>query len=70
MEKPNCYECTHRGTLPGDCHSQCGNRTARVVGHQHGIKKGWFFWPLNFDPTWLISCDGFKAKGGENESEN
>lgn len=21
--KPNCYECKHRGDLPGSCHSQC-----------------------------------------------
>ena len=22
-EKPNCYECKHKGTIPGDCHSKC-----------------------------------------------
>lgn len=58
-EKPNCYNCVHRGTLPGDAHSRCNNITAKVVGHEHGIRSGWFMWPLNYDPTWLISCDGF-----------
>ena len=24
-----------------------------------GIERGWFFWPLNFDPIWLENCDGF-----------
>jgi len=32
-----------------------------VKGNQHGIRMGWFMWPLNFDPTWLESCDGFTA---------
>ena len=31
-----------------------------VKGNQHGIRRGWFNHPFNFDPTWLESCDGFK----------
>ena len=34
-----------------------------VKGNPHGVKKGWFNWPFNFDPRWLESCDGFTAKG-------
>lgn len=85
--KPDCYKCTYRREIPGDCHSQCvhpatGNngadfltsmvnaiRTAnkaagelRIVANPHGIRSGWFMWPANFDPVWLLSCDGFKAK--------
>lgn len=33
-----------------------------VTGISHGIKNGWFMWPMDFDPTWLRSCDGFVAK--------
>ena len=33
-----------------------------VRGNAHGIKNGWFIWPVNFDPTWLEHCDGFEAK--------
>lgn len=33
-----------------------------VTANQHGIDSGWFWWPLNFDPSWLISCDGFTEK--------
>lgn len=33
-----------------------------VLGDQTGIKHGWFMWPLNFDPTWLITCDGFEPR--------
>ena len=28
----------------------------------YAIKKGWFMWPINFDPAWLESCDGYKEK--------
>ena len=30
--------------------------------NQHGYANGWFNWPLNFDPVWLDTCDGFEAK--------
>jgi len=38
------------------------NSTLKVVGNDHGVKKGWFLWPLNFDPIWLEECDGFENK--------
>jgi len=25
----------------------------------HGIRNGWFIWPVNFDPVWLEHCSGF-----------
>jgi len=61
-EKPNCYECTHRQDVPGDAHSECSNRKAKVSGVPHGVRSGWFMWPFNFDPVWLVSCDGFSPK--------
>lgn len=33
-----------------------------IVGNPHGVKSGWFMWPLNFDPVWLENCDGFEPK--------
>lgn len=27
--------------------------------NRHGFKNGWFMWPINFDPVWLETCDGF-----------
>ena len=59
---PDCYECKYRGEIPGDCHSCCSNKQAKVVGNEHGKRSGWFFWPFNFDPTWLEECDGFGKK--------
>jgi len=61
-KKPNCYDCAHKHSIPGDAHIMCSNGMAHVVGDKHGKRKGWFLWPINFDPVWLVSCDGFKAK--------
>jgi len=60
--KPNCYDCKHRRSITWDAHSSCANIGAKVRGAAHGIKQGWFLWPINFDPVWLESCDGFKHK--------
>jgi len=27
-----------------------------VEGNPHGRRRGWFTWPLDFDPVWLESC--------------
>lgn len=36
-----------------------------IRGDPHGIRNGWFNWPLEFDPTWLLNCDGYERKGHE-----
>ncbi len=67
-EKPNCYDCKHRGSIPGDAHSKCKHPdpdSLDIEGHEHGKKHGWFYWPVNFDPTWLLRCDGFEVKTGD-----
>ena len=86
-KKPNCYECQHRGGIPGDAHSCCKHPSVDqdsnmigglmemlsgkfseaadsldISGDPHGIKMGWFCWPVNFDPVWLRSCNGFEGK--------
>lgn len=78
--KPNCYDCKHRREVPGSAHSSCAaidplegmavvlgmlpNRLG-VKGDPHGIAKGWFAWPISFDPVWLEECNGFERKEGE-----
>ena len=62
VKKFNCYTCVYRGAIPGDAHSSCSNRKAKVVGNDHGIRSGWFMWPINFDPVWLEECDGYKEE--------
>jgi len=83
MEKPNCYKCKHRGSVPGSTHSSCkhpGNSVSgggifdyfiniksnfenadklNITADRHGVEMGWFFWPADFDPVWLLNCDGF-----------
>ena len=34
----------------------------QIKANPHGIKMGWFNWPINFDPVWLENCKGFKQK--------
>lgn len=60
--KPDCYKCRHRGELPGSVHSRCANYAASVSGRPHGIREGWFYWPFDFAPVWLVSCDGYSAR--------
>jgi hypothetical protein len=33
-----------------------------VAGDPHGITMGWFAWPWNFSPVWLVSCSGFAPR--------
>lgn len=42
-----------------------GSEELNIKGHPQGIRRGWFNFPYNFDPTWLINCDGYKSKGGD-----
>lgn len=30
--QPNCYECRHRGTIPGDAHSRCRHPEVEKTG--------------------------------------
>ena len=88
VEKPDCYNCIHRGHAVGSAHSRCDypgtdtgmlslfaseNRSLAVAlnirGNFHGIRNGWFLWPVNFDPTWLENCDGFTEKTNEQGSD-
>jgi hypothetical protein len=61
MAAPNCLECVHRRPLPGDAHSRCVNPAANADASPAAIARGYFWWPLSFDPVWLRSCDGFSA---------
>ena len=33
-----------------------------IKGDPHGVQKGWFQWPDNFDPVWIVGCGGYEAK--------
>lgn len=31
--------------------------TLHVRGNTHGVRSGWFTWPINYDPVWLEICN-------------
>lgn len=33
-----------------------------ITANEIGIRRGWFNWPHNFDPVWLLTCTGFEEK--------
>jgi hypothetical protein len=39
----------------------------KIRANYIGIKKGWFHWPVNFDPVWLENCEGFCSIGGDDK---
>lgn len=58
-----CYSCTHRHNIPGNAHSQCTKPDPSMTGNIHGIKNGWFYYPINFDPTWKEKlCNNYQQK--------
>lgn len=58
-----CCECIHRQSVPGDTHTRCAAPDPRMKGDPHGIEKGWFFYPLNFDPIWRTrECVNYTTK--------
>jgi hypothetical protein len=86
-DRPNCYDCRWRDTIPGDVHSRCRHplvdnnadlveviigvfsgdydkavKKLQIKGHPEGIRKGWFIWPANFNPVFLLTCQGFEPK--------
>jgi hypothetical protein len=65
MTPPNCHTCRHhRSLLPESMHSRCVHpwpEHLRVEGDAYGRACGWFNWPQDFDPTWLLECNGWEA---------
>lgn len=40
-----------------------------IKADSHGVRNGWFMWPVNFDPIWLLNCDGFTPRLGSDKEE-
>lgn len=63
--RADCWHCAYRRNIPGNAHVECA-RTFKDVPKpdldRYGVRSGWCFWPLNFDPTWVGACQGFSAK--------
>lgn len=55
-----CYNCAYRGNIPGDAHICCNfnwklSQHPMPTGDAHGIKRGWFMFPFNYDPAWMTN---------------
>ena len=61
--KDNCEVCKHKRYVPGDTHIACVRPDPDMTGDPHGIKNGWFIYPLLFDPMWKTKeCCNFEQK--------
>lgn len=61
--KSNCYNCKNKRSVPGNAHIKCVKPDPNMTGDPHGIKNGWFIYPLLFDPTWMTKdCCNYEPK--------
>lgn len=59
----HCWECVSKREVPGNAHIQCVNPDMKMTGDPHGIRNGWFMYPILFDPTWMTKrCDNYSPK--------
>jgi len=59
----NCNKCKHRRSVPGNTHISCAKPDPNMTGDPHGIKNGWFIYPILFDPTWMTKkCNNYETK--------
>ena len=57
----NCHKCIHKRKVPGDEHIACAKPDPNMTGSDHGIKNGWFMYPILFDPILgTKDCINFK----------
>jgi len=72
MKETDCYKCGYKGNNPGSAHIRCRFDWAKSgikmpMGNPHGVRNGWFIFPLNYDPTWMIGeCLSFAEKPDPN----
>ena len=56
-----CYQCSNKRDVPGNCHIMCVKPDPNMTGSSHGIRMGWFFYPFLFDPVWKNKkCNNFE----------
>ena len=61
----DCFNCVHKIEYHCECHVGCKNPDPNMIGHPHGIKHGWFFYPVLFDPVWMKKeCVNYQLKQG------
>jgi len=62
-KEKSCYDCVHKRSIPGDAHINCVDPDPNMTGDPHGIRHGWFYYPIVFDPIWMTKeCDNYKKQ--------
>jgi hypothetical protein len=65
MSKTNCRDCAYKGNVPGSAHIRCRFNFLKAkkempCGDSHGIRSGWYMFPLLYDPVWMAEeCPAF-----------
>lgn len=62
-----CYSCFYRRVVPGSVHTKClapwKNNLEHPQADDWPKERGWWTFPLNFDPVWMkTECKRFKPK--------
>ena len=71
-KKKNCYNCAYKQPVPGDAHLECKLDWTKTgfkppTANEHGVKSGWYTFPINFDPVWQTEeCKGFSETRDDN----
>ena len=66
MMMTECWSCTHKCSVPGNCHIRCNDPDPDMTGDRYGKQQGWFFYPTLFDPAWKTKlCSNFTQVEGD-----
>ena len=57
----NCKNCVFGKAVEGSSHHMsCRRFGVNIAGvNEHGVKNGWFMFPIDYDVIWAETCDGF-----------
>jgi hypothetical protein len=58
-----CWDCVHLRRNSWTHHIKCAKPDPEMTGSEHGIRNGWFLYPLNFDPVWKTKLCSNLEKG-------
>lgn len=57
-----CHQCIHKRNVPWNAHIECVNPDPNMTGNPHGVRNGWFYYPILFDPVWATKkCVNYRA---------
>lgn len=64
----SCHNCAYKANIPGDAHVECTfdwekSDQRPPEANDHGVKMGWYIFPINFDPNWQMEeCKAFSVE--------